>query len=85
MADCIHCGTWAGLSGSEHEECKRLADEGKTSAEIKAIVNRGADAIVPRPLTARGVFWAVFGALWAFSITAGIIVAIVRAISAPTP
>ena len=32
-----------------------------------------------RPLSAKGVFWAVFLALWAYSLTAGLIYLIVRA------
>ena len=84
MASCIHCGTWAGLAGNEHEECKRLAAEGKTSEEIKAIVNAPPVSQPPQPLTAVGVFWAVLFALWAFGITGGIVVAIMRAAAAPT-
>ncbi len=31
-----------------------------------------------QPLTARSVFWAVFGALWAFSLTAGFVFFIIK-------
>jgi hypothetical protein len=34
------------------------------------------------PLSGKVIFWAVFGALWAFSISAGLIVLIFRAITA---
>lgn len=33
-----------------------------------------------RPLTKKDIFWSVFLALWAFGISAGVIVAVIRVI-----
>lgn len=72
---CTHCGKWSGFFQDYHEDCAKAA----------AAVNfRSANApqfhsSVPRfpfwPL-----FWAIFVALWAFSLTAGLVFALVRAL-----
>jgi hypothetical protein len=51
----------------------------RTSGGLK---QEDAVEVAPRPpaqpLTGNTVFWAVFGALWAFSLTAGILYALIR-------
>jgi hypothetical protein len=34
-----------------------------------------------KPLTRSDIFWSVFGALWCFSVTAGILLIILRAVN----
>jgi hypothetical protein len=79
MATCKHCGTWSGLFDNEHVNCAIAAAQGKTVEEIRDSVG-GPDAVAATPITNRSIFWAVFGALWAFSITAGILAAILKAL-----
>jgi hypothetical protein len=40
--------------------------------------SQGTTTAPPKPLAASGIFWAVFGALWAFSLSAGLILLIYR-------
>ena len=79
MPACKFCGTWSGFSTSEHANCATASAEGKTNDEIRADLNLP-PLIAPGPLTSGSIFWSVFGALWAFGITAGIVVAILRAL-----
>ena len=85
MANCKYCGKWAGVAGDEHMDCARLAAEGKTNDEIKALDARTYARTSAAPLTAGSIFWAVFGALWAFAITAGIVGAIIKSIISSAP
>jgi hypothetical protein len=85
MANCKYCGRWAGVAGDEHMDCARLAADGKTNEEIKAFDARSSSRLPAMPLTAGSIFWAVFGALWAFAITAGIVGGIIRAIINSAP
>ena len=73
MANCKYCGKWSGIFDIEHFDCAQAAAQGKTLETFVPLMPS-------RPLTASGVFWAVFGALWAFGVTAGIIAAICRAL-----
>ena len=68
---CKHCGKWSGWFVDEHFDCAQAAAQGKA-------LDCFTEVAPPRPLTSGGVFWAVFGALWAFGISAGILVFIVR-------
>jgi hypothetical protein len=79
MAKCIYCDKWCGLFDSYHQDCLNGIKGGKTKAEIWNAVN------APRlgqlkPVTASGVFWAIFGALWLFAATAAILGEIVKAL-----
>ena len=38
---------------------------------------------IPAPLTARRLFWAIFWALWAFSLSAALVFSILRAAIGP--
>ena len=67
--NCKYCGKWSGLFDDQHIDC--------AEAEAKGI-KLTTSPIAVRPLTAGSIFWAVFGALWAFGITAGIVGAILR-------
>ena len=79
MATCKFCGRWSGLFEDEHTLCALMAANGKTLEEIRESV--GAPPVSePKPLGVSSIFWAVFGALWAFGITAGIVAAIFRAL-----
>jgi hypothetical protein len=71
MATCKHCGKWSGLFDNEHLECAQAAAQGKVVERLSAVAS-------PSPITAVGIFWAVFFALWAFCITAGIVAALLR-------
>jgi len=79
MATCKYCGTWSGLFDKEHMDCAMAAAQGKTVDEIREHMGQPA-AEAAAPLTSKSIFWAVFCALWAFSVTAGIVVAILRAL-----
>jgi hypothetical protein len=82
MPNCKHCGTWAGIVGDSHVGCANLAEKGWTNEQIIASMQAaGASRAPVKPLTGSGVFWAVFGALWLFSVTAGILYSIIRLIS----
>jgi hypothetical protein len=37
--------------------------------------------VIEKPLSKSDIFWAVFGALWFFSVTAGILLMILRAVN----
>lgn len=80
MAHCKHCGQWAGVASDEHDDCAKLAAEGKTAEEIRYLRDAPPLAATPRPITTRSIFWSVFFALWAFSLTAAIVFAIIRAV-----
>jgi hypothetical protein len=86
MAACKYCGEWAGLTGDEHLDCARLAAEGKSQEEIRILVGAVPPATLVAPqtalssLTPQKVFWTIFGALWAFSLSAGILLLIIRAL-----
>jgi hypothetical protein len=71
MATCKHCGKWSGLFGNEHLDCAQAIAQGKKLESFTAIPS-------PSPITAGAIFWAVFFALWAFCITAGIVAALLR-------
>ena len=74
MPICKHCGKWSGFFGNEHLDCAQAAAQGRP---LEATAP--AAAAVSRTLTAAdlfGVFWAIFFALWAFGITAGIVSAL---------
>jgi hypothetical protein len=71
MATCKFCGKWSGLFDDQHLDCALAAAQGKTLESFTEIAP-------PRPLTAVTIFWTVFGALWAFGLTAGIVAAILR-------
>jgi predicted secreted Zn-dependent protease len=78
MARCKYCGTWSGLFDDEHVNCAVAAAQGKTVDEIRYSLDRP-PAEAATPITNRSIFWAVFGALWAFGISAGIVAAILKA------
>jgi hypothetical protein len=71
MATCKYCGKWSGLFDNEHFDCAQAAAQGKTLENFTTAPRQGS-------LTAEGVFWGVFFALWAFSISAGIVVYVLR-------
>ena len=52
-----------------------------TSSEVSPEVHRSAVSPSEPPLTAKAIFWAVFGALWAFSISAGLLYLILRSLN----
>jgi hypothetical protein len=79
MAKCNLCGEWAGLGSSEHPLCREAVDAGKPLPDGRGLASTA--RAVPLPLTPRSIFWAIFGALWAFSVSAGIVYALIRAIS----
>jgi len=56
-----------------------MSANGKSQEEIRESVG-GPPVGQRKTLSASSIFWAVFGALWAFGITAGIVVAILRAL-----
>jgi len=70
MPNCRICGRHAGLFWDVHDECQKAVDLGKTAEEVQ---RTGALPAVSRPLTAFGVFWAVFLALCLYGIVAGIV------------
>lgn len=77
MPDCKYCGKSAGILADEHEWCREAKEAGRLD-EYLATLN------APKavgPLTAVRMFWVIFGALWAFSLTAGLLYALIRAIS----
>jgi hypothetical protein len=74
MATCRYCGKWSGLFSSEHFDCAMA------NAKGEKIV----DPIEPsRPLTAVGVYWAVFFALLTFSLLSGVVLFFIRLTSTP--
>ena len=79
MANCKLCGQWAGVASDEHPLCREAIDAGQPLPADRRGIEPG--IALPRPLTAAGVFWAVFLAQWLFALTAGIVYAIVRALS----
>ena len=82
MAACKYCGKWAGVAGDEHVDCAKLADEGKTDEEIRALMNApGPAPVAVAQMNASTLFWIIFGALWAFSASAGILYAIIHALT----
>jgi hypothetical protein len=74
MADCKYCGKPAGFRVGEHEACRKAKEAGISAEEIA----EQARTFPPRPLTAGGVFWAVFGALCLYGLLSGIITAIAK-------
>jgi hypothetical protein len=77
MAQCKFCGKQAGIFQDEHRWCYQAHIAGISLEEQYA-----KDAArAATPLQAVGVFWAVFGALWAFSLTAGLVYFLLRASS----
>lgn len=64
-----------------HKDCYETQAAGRPVEDVRARATLDMRSATPLPLTAKGVFWAVFGALWAFSFTAGIIYALLRAFS----
>lgn len=72
MANCKYCGKWAGICIHEHLDCERAAKEGGDAVPWPP------PSAPPKPLTASGIFWAVFGALWCFSLSAGLVVLFVN-------
>jgi len=73
MATCKHCGKWCGFFDDEHLDCADDVVQGRTPG---LLINTA----VPIPLSGVTIFWSVFGALWAFSLSAGLVVSLVRAI-----
>lgn len=67
MANCKHCGKWAGIFGDEHMDCAALAEKGMSAEQIK-LAQQPLPPAPPAPLTANSIFWAVFGALCAFAV-----------------
>lgn len=64
----------------EVAEAKSQAPAAIEAAAVpQATVNLPAQ---PRPLTRTALFWIIFGALWAFSISAGIVYAVVLGFTA---
>jgi hypothetical protein len=82
MANCKYCGKPAGLCVEEHESCRISAKGELTLDQIRAGITDpnipAAPAKAPRPLTAAGVFWAVFFALCLYGVLSGIIVTIAK-------
>lgn len=66
MPTCKYCGKWSGLFTNEHLDCAQAAAQGKVLESFTV-------APPQELLTATGVFWAVFYALWVFGISAGIV------------
>jgi len=81
MANCVFCGKWAGIFADKHDDCAKLAAAGRTPQQIRAAFAAAKQADPLKPLTAWSVFWAIFGALWLFSLTAGVVYAILRALN----
>jgi hypothetical protein len=71
MATCKYCGKWSGLFDNEHFDCAQAAAQGKMLESFATVPS-------PTSLTAIGVFWAVFFALWAFGTSAGIVGFVLR-------
>jgi len=82
MANCKYCGKPAGFMCDTHEACIKAKTGGLSLDDIRAQASDPNSAEQKSgQLTAKSIFWAVFGALWAFSLTAGLVYAILRAIS----
>jgi hypothetical protein len=79
MPNCKYCGKWSGLFEDEHMDCALAASQGKTAAEIREDAG-GAPVEAFQPVTPTSIFWAVLGALWAFALSAGLLVAVLRAL-----
>ncbi len=77
MPNCKYCGKWSGMFDDEHMDCASAASQGKTAAQIREDLGRP-QMVIAQPVTNASIFWAVFGGLWAFSISAGFFVAILR-------
>jgi hypothetical protein len=80
MATCKYCGKWAGVASDEHDDCSRMASEGKTAEEIRYLQGGTELEAAPPPVSFKTIFWAIFAALWAFSVSAGLIVFVLRAL-----
>jgi hypothetical protein len=64
--------------------CAAAFKKGMSPEEIRqAVVAQNPSLITP--VTTSAIFWAVFGALWAFGITAGIAGAILKWLLSPGP
>jgi hypothetical protein len=75
MAKCKYCGKWSGLFDDEHFDCAQASAQGKA-------IDSFIEILPSKPLSGSTIFWSVFGALWAFGITAGIVAAILKALLA---
>lgn len=81
MAECKYCGRWAGVASDEHFDCATLAAQGKSTDEIRALMNApDAAPLAVAQMKPSTLFWIIFGALWAFSASAGILYAIIHAL-----
>ncbi|MGP8174944.1 MAG: hypothetical protein ACLP7O_10400 [Terracidiphilus sp.] len=70
--NCKYCGKWSGLFSDTHVDCSAAIEAGKTPEQIRQSVK----TLTPdslRPLTAVGVFWAVFLALCAFGLLSALV------------
>lgn len=79
MAKCRLCGEWAGIGRDHHDNCKERSAAGVTLEQIRSTaVLRGAAGA---PMTSVRLFWVIFGALWAFSLSAGLVLGFLRVLS----
>lgn len=69
MPNCKYCGKWACFFDKEHLDCAFQAEQGDPPV-IEP----------PERLTAGRIFWAIFGALWAYSLSAAVVYFLFRLI-----
>ena len=79
MAHCKYCGGWSGLFDKEHTGCAEGAAQGLSPDQLYERV------FARRPRSAVwNTAWGVFIGLWLFSVTAGIVYALIRLITSPS-
>ena len=90
MRNCEHCmRPLEDLAARSHPQCAEMSTQGMTDAQIMAVVdgNAVAPAGAPgsKPVTAKSIFWAVFLALLAFAVLAGIVSFVISMLNSAAP
>jgi hypothetical protein len=75
MANCRYCGKPAGFCCPEHEICRKANEAGVSLEELAA---KPPVRVPGPPVTAQGVFFAVFFALCAWSLVMSVVLAFIR-------
>jgi hypothetical protein len=78
MADCRFCGKPAGWRVDYHKACYEAQAAGRSVEDVRARQAQDVQTATSFPLTAKGVFWAVFGALCLYGLLSGIVAAIIK-------
>lgn len=78
MANCKHCGVWAGVATDSHFGCRKMAESGMTNEQIVAELQRLslANSGHPVPLSFRHIV----GGVWLGTILAGLTLGIIYSI-----